>query len=184
MIICRSCRTAWPDTAQFCGNCKRSFGGRRCPKGHVSPRSARFCVVCGSKELSEGTRSFSFGPTAKIGAWILAALIFKFTLPWLGVVAASLLSVANQLAGFVLGVEPIQLFVTGFCACLQIGVLIGVFALLCPGFRTQLPALGRLVGRSIRFLWGLALPVLKSSGRLLKHLVQGVKHEPKKTKSR
>lgn len=58
MIICRSCFTVWPDEALYCGQCKRSFGGRRCPKGHLSPPSVTACVQCASTELSGSTTTF------------------------------------------------------------------------------------------------------------------------------
>lgn len=60
MKLCLSCRRFSRHAAKFCANCCRSFGGRLCKDSHLSPRSARCCVECGSNELTKGTAYLSF----------------------------------------------------------------------------------------------------------------------------
>jgi hypothetical protein len=59
VILCLHCRRLWPRESRFCGTCHHSFGGRVCPKQHLSPSFARCCTTCGSSELSRFGRSLS-----------------------------------------------------------------------------------------------------------------------------
>ena len=77
MIICLSCYHTWPEGSVFCGNCQRTFHGRRCLDAHLSPSTARYCIICGSPDLSACTKSIRTGPFFRVVAWILALFILK-----------------------------------------------------------------------------------------------------------
>ncbi len=40
----------------FCGGCRSSFGVKLCPKLHINPVEMKYCLVCGSEELSKPHR--------------------------------------------------------------------------------------------------------------------------------
>lgn len=184
MIICRSCRSSWPDTADYCGKCRRSFGGRRCPKGHLSPKGATYCLSCGSKELSQAAESVSFGAAAKLAAWCVALLLLRVLWPVLGFIAGLLLGACDWLFGAIFGVRASNLIWQGLCLALNLFVITGIFALLIPGFRRNLPSMARLAFNMLRTFWKLALPALRFAFRSTRTLVQGVHHEPKSLKDR
>ena len=184
MIICRSCHSAWPDTALYCGKCKRSFGGRRCPKGHLSPRGSTYCLTCGSKDMSVPADSVSFGLASKVIAWCLAVVLLKVCWPVLGIIAALLLGVCDWLFGLIVGVRASDLFWQLFCLLLNLAVLTGIFALMIPGFRRNLPSISRFGWKLARAVWKLGYPALRLAFRALKSLIQGVHHETKKPKDR
>lgn len=52
MKRCRTCFHATAGDPLFCPSCGGSYDKRVCTKGHASPRSAKACGECGSRELS------------------------------------------------------------------------------------------------------------------------------------
>lgn len=181
MIICRSCRSAWPDSALYCGKCRRSFGGRRCPKNHLSPKDAAYCLTCGSRELSTAADSLSLGWAARILAWILALALLRLAWPIIAFTAMPILGACDWLSGFLLGTKASELLGTVVGFMTQLAVLTGVFALLIPGFRRRLPAFLGTGWRSTRSLCGLVRPALGFAGSAVRSLIQGT-HRGQKTK--
>lgn len=118
MILCLSCHALSPSGSIYCWRCGRSFGGRRCRARHLSPRPARSCSQCGSRELSQPTGSLGLGWLTRLLAWLVALLLLRVVLTyldfvlgalwWAGSLAfglatgASLARVASALAAWVL----------------------------------------------------------------------------------
>lgn len=99
MILCRTCRRASVNTAQFCDGCGRSFGFRFCPRNHRSSADSLFCSVCGSDELSIVTERISFGLPLRILTLLTALgllMLVVASLPALGVVGSSAIDWAFQ----------------------------------------------------------------------------------------
>ncbi|MBL8060474.1 MAG: hypothetical protein JNK63_07140 [Chthonomonas sp.] len=103
MIICKHCRESWPTDAQFCGSCGGSFKGRRCRKGHLSPKRASACVTCGSHDLTDFADSLHLGTRARI----LACIVMLVALRILSVHAWSVLQTTDWLLGLVLPFRPL-----------------------------------------------------------------------------
>ncbi|MBI5708227.1 MAG: zinc ribbon domain-containing protein [Armatimonadetes bacterium] len=183
MIICRSCRSAWPDSAHYCGMCKRSFHGRRCPKGHLSPKSATFCLACGSKDLSLAAESTSFGCASRAVAWIVALFLLKVAWPLLAMCAGAVLAAFDWLFGLLFGISASELFWQLASTTFTLVVLTCVFALLVPGFRKNLPGLLRSGWRLGCSFWRLSRPTIKFAFRQLKTLFQGDHHDHHKRKT-
>lgn len=180
MILCLSCYHSWPDSALFCGRCKRSFGGRRCRRGHLSPSAATCCLTCGSAELSVPARSLSTGLASRMIAWIVLLLIVKWTWPYVGLVLGLLLAVFDWFFGFVFGVRLSTVFASAFHLCLNLAVFTALLALFFPGFRKHLPSLGRGLAKILRLFWKLGVALLRLVFHVLSYLAQGTKHEPKR----
>lgn len=75
MRLCLTCYRVWPREAILCGHCGRSFGGRRCPRRHLSPAAARCCVQCGATPLTEPTASVPLAWLPLGLAWGSALLV-------------------------------------------------------------------------------------------------------------
>lgn len=153
MRLCLSCYRLWPREAILCGWCGRSFNGRLCPRRHLSPASARCCVLCGQTPLTEPTASLPLG-------WLAALLVWS-ALAGLAVCVWHFIS------------TPLEHEARQGLAWLMTG---GVVLALIPG------ALGRQVrarvSRFLRGLWRLALygagyRLLRDTGRWLHSLVEG-----------
>lgn len=183
MIICRSCRSSWPDSALYCGKCKRSFGGRRCPKNHLSPKNAAFCLICGSRELSRPADSLSFGCASRTIAWLVVLILVKLGWPLITLAVVATFNACDWLFGLVFGVRASNLFWQLTTYVLNIAVLVGVFALLVPSFRKRLPALLRTSWKLCGALWRLGKPTFKFTFVALKTLVQGNRHYLNKGRS-
>lgn len=91
MKLCLSCFHVWPAGAAFCGHCNRTFGGRLCPKKHMSPVTARYCITCGSNKLTDPTTHLSLGWAVRlftigivVGLVIVLWLVFRRPLEELG----------------------------------------------------------------------------------------------------
>lgn len=77
MIYCCNCRKLSASGSKYCVRCKKSFGGRLCEKGHLSPTDARCCRECGSSELAKPVRTVNLQLPTIVLAWILALLCLK-----------------------------------------------------------------------------------------------------------
>jgi len=73
MRLCLTCRKLSGSGTLFCSHCGRTFGGRRCPKDHLSPAWSRFCPTCGATALTDPTPYMPFGWATRLLA--IAALI-------------------------------------------------------------------------------------------------------------
>lgn len=93
MIRCSQCKSLWAGGTTWCGNCCATLGCRICEDGHSSPLSAKCCVTCGSKKLSNGVgatqlRTYSTLVTLVIVAGLVVLafpLVFqsgKYILRW------------------------------------------------------------------------------------------------------
>ena len=88
MRLCLTCYHVWPNEAQVCGSCGRSFGGRACRRrGHLNPKDAQFCVRCGTQELTEATNYVPLGWLSRGLAWlcVIAAIVWLSHRPELAV---------------------------------------------------------------------------------------------------
>jgi hypothetical protein len=175
MILCLTCFHPWPDSAQHCGSCGRTFGGARCAHGHLSPKNAAVCITCGSKQLSTPTPSLATSPFSRLLAWAVLLLLLKAVWPFAGAILCSLLGAADKLGGFVFGVSPSAVLASIVKTLTSLAVPVLVLSVLCPGFRRQLPAICRILTKTLRVLWKLSFPVVRVTFRGLSSLVKGVR---------
>ena len=150
MRLCLTCRYLSPKEAIFCAHCARSFGGRRCPRGHLAPMQAICCPECGRAELSEATRSFNLG--------LPLGLLFG------GVGIAFLISLIPLVrAAAPPAMSWLYLTAKGI---FNVGILVVIVLYLIPGRLGQ--EVRRGMGRSFRALWRLlvGLHLLRTLGRL------------------
>lgn len=99
MRICLTCRNASPVDALFCLNCGRSFGGRICDKHHRSPAASRYCIACGSSDLSRSTRSLDTGCLFRVIGWLLVVVCLKLLLENTGAIFSFLSTIAMFVFG-------------------------------------------------------------------------------------
>ena len=82
MRYCFSCRRITSGKPYYCNYCGRSYGVKRCPRGHANPRGAEVCSECGSRNLS---MPHSRG---RISLWVL--MLFGFILPFVTLLTITL----------------------------------------------------------------------------------------------
>lgn len=180
MIFCRSCGKAWPKGSARCGSCGGSFGGRRCPKDHLSPSAASRCVVCGSDELTEPTPSLELGCVSRLLAWLCVPLIAKLLWSNLDAVLGAAPWMAGGLTRFVFGTDLPQVFWSLIIPLVNLIVLAAVLSAVCPGFRKQVPGITKASLRAVRFAAKASLPQFRALWRRVVRLVQGDTHAEKK----
>lgn len=110
MIYCRDCHRFWPSGAVFCGCCRRSFGGRRCESGHLSPTVASCCITCGSRKLTRAAPYADMGCLLRMFAIALGLVSFKVLLANFGLVGGLLACTVGFLWSFVIGDSASSLF--------------------------------------------------------------------------
>jgi len=93
MTICLSCYHCWPESAIYCGSCQRTFQGRRCPHAHLSPKDARYCIECGTSDLSVPTKWITTGWVCRLAAWMVAFCFLKPLLILIGKLCLGILAV-------------------------------------------------------------------------------------------
>lgn len=71
MRFCNQCKHITAGDPLYCQHCGGTYNRKICSRGHVSPRAAKVCSVCGSEELST--------PQPKIN-WLLRPFIFALDL--------------------------------------------------------------------------------------------------------
>lgn len=103
MIYCRDCRRLWPSGSTICGTCRRSFGGRLCPKNHLSPAAATCCTTCGNLKLLRPARQISFTPFLSLAACIVGLVILKFLVARSGFLWQVAVGAADAIGSFVVG---------------------------------------------------------------------------------
>lgn len=172
MIICKSCRTSWPDGSKFCGTCGGAFYGKRCSKGHWSPKSAQSCTLCGSADLSEYADSYTLRPLARVIAWLIFLLCLRFAWP----LVFWLFAAADSVIGFVFGSKPSVIVIGLIATVLPLLVIVGVFILIVPSSAKHVPTLVRASARCLKVLsdvciwtgktvFGLSRAIVQSSAR-------------------
>jgi hypothetical protein len=157
-VLCLTCLRLWPRGSRYCGGCGRSFGGRLCPKGHLSPRSALRCTACGDARLSQCTGYVPLG-------WLyrgvsLACLLLL--LRWLSfhrpLVGRGALAVGRWTLEDVLDLPPTA--VAAFAAhCLALlAIAVGALALLPHPVGPPVRRLAYRTARALAKWLGRALP--------------------------
>jgi len=164
MKYCRDCRRLWPTEALFCGSCRRSFGGRRCNAGHLSPATASCCTTCGSRKLSLAARHTDLALPVRAVACVVGLLLLKFIFANLWAILAIVVRSMWALASFVVGDSVREALATIFPT-------IVVATLIWIAFRK---ILGRHsgAGKGIeRLTWLLLVALTRAAARLARQLV-------------
>lgn len=126
MRYCFKCKYLSPHEAIYCAHCGCSFGGRRCPKQHLSPIDARVCMQCGTSELTTATSSISISRTVQIASVLLLGIVAAAITPSLlrliaqsasagGQAFLSIFNVAllDRVLGFLLGPTILLFLIPG-----------------------------------------------------------------------
>src|SRR2546430_16073647 len=74
MNKCHDCGRFSAEGALFCGTCRSSFSVKLCSKLHANPVHVKYCLVCGSEELSRPHRR-PYGNRRGVFLW-LPAFVF------------------------------------------------------------------------------------------------------------
>lgn len=106
MRVCLSCWFVSPVGSLLCGRCGRSFGGRLCPRHHLSPAGSQFCVQCGKQELIEATLFLSLGWLSRLIAWGAVFLLISLITHHAGGLAHSFWAVASWALIHMLNICP------------------------------------------------------------------------------
>lgn len=91
MQVCFSCRRVSPAGSRYCDGCGLGLGVRICEDfGHTNALNAEACRVCGSDDLSDGTRSMSLLPLCRVLTLVLGMSAWKYlTAPNAGVILSA-----------------------------------------------------------------------------------------------
>lgn len=103
MIVCLDCRAAWPSGSTFCGQCGRTFGGKRCKNQHLNPKSVQYCLKCGNAEMSDMARSVNLKLAVTIIAFFGVLLCFRTVLSQFWLVLQMSFGVLNTVLGIATG---------------------------------------------------------------------------------
>ena len=163
MRLCRNCRYLANREAVFCPHCARSFGGRRCAKGHLSPPGAVCCQICGTAELSEATGSIPLGFLPALLAGFLTLGAGALLLHFGGAILSGVSTFGQSSVTVLLGKSPAHLWRTLAERVLQFVLVWTVLLFLLPGKFGQ--EIRRGVGR-----------LLTSAGWLLSSILSGIHH--------
>lgn len=177
MIICKRCRIPWPDSAQYCGSCGGSFAGRRCPKGHLSPKGTLSCIQCGSPDLSELTQSYSRSCLARTLAWIACLVFISLLLPYIGWVFLGI----DLTVGFCFGTRPSTVITAVFLLILSLSILLGVFVHIVPSSAKYLPGAFRLAVKTLKVVWNVSFWIARRIFSFIRKIVQGEDIEKNKS---
>lgn len=162
-MYCRDCHRFWPSGAMICGTCRRSFGGRLCPKNHLSPATATCCITCGSRKLLQPARQLSMAGPLSMFAWIIGLLLLKFLLTNVSGLIGLVESGADMIGSFVIGQSLGQ-----FLGCLtQAGVIV---VLVWLALRHVFGRESRLVMGLERLAWQLVVVTWRTAVKLAKAL--------------
>ncbi len=154
MKYCLNCRRLWPYSAQICGACRGSFGGRLCSNKHLSPIGSTCCTICGSKKLLQAARYLDLTMPVFLASWVVGLLLIKLLISNLGAALGLALHVLGFIGSFLLG-ESMGIFLGSL---IQLTI---VCALIFLAFR-------KILGKD-------ALPVKWLEG-LLKYVMRQVPH--------
>jgi len=178
MRLCLSCRFVSPAASLLCGRCGRSFGGRLCPRHHLSPVGSRFCVQCGKQELTDATLFLSLGWLSRLLAWGVALLLISLITHHAGGLAHGLWAVAWWALVHLLNICP--------CVVMRelVGVLTWLLALLLLSWLLPGIAGARLRGAlfgTLRWTWHVASRMTHAFGGWLYRRVEGAPATPEKS---
>ncbi len=179
MRLCLSCRFVSPADSLLCGRCGRSFGGRLCPRHHLSPAGSRFCVRCGKQELTESTLFLSMGWLSRLIAWGAVLLLISLIARHAGGLARSLWAVAWWALIHLLNICP--------CAVVRelVRALTWLLALLLLSWLLPVAAGARLRGAlfgTLRWTGHIASRMTRAFGVWLYRRVEGAAVTPEKKK--
>ncbi len=181
MRLCLSCRFVSPADSLLCGRCGRSFGGRLCPRHHLSPAGSRFCVQCGKQELTESTLFLSLGWLSRLIAWGAVLLLVSLLTHHAGGFAHCLWTAACWALVHLLNVCP--------CAVVgeAVGALTWLLALLLLSWLLPGTAGARLRGAllgTLRWTGRVASRMTRAFGVWLYRRVEGAPATPEKTEKK
>lgn len=125
MKYCLNCRRLWPYSAQICGSCRGSFGGRLCSNKHLSPIGATCCTICGSKKLLQAARYVDLTVPVFLASWAIGLLLIKLVIANLGSILGLALQALSVVGSFLLG-QSVGLFVGSL---FQLAVVCGLIYL-------------------------------------------------------
>ena len=103
MILCLGCKRLSSRGARYCSYCRRSFSGRLCEKGHLSPMGAKCCSECGSSDLAKPTKAIRLSALTFLAACSAAALLVKLLVAYWVPVLEFALGVLMWLVSFLFG---------------------------------------------------------------------------------
>jgi RNA polymerase subunit RPABC4/transcription elongation factor Spt4 len=149
MILCLSCRRISPAGGKFCMSCGIGLGSRFCENGgHPTPLGAEACPTCGTFDLSDGGRTMSLTPLARLVAMGVAVWAWKgWVLPHLSCIAAFAAGLALETAAFLTNTTTCHIRQ----ALSSVLLLIGFLWLLGQAFAV-LPQNGGALGKLLRDL--------------------------------
>lgn len=146
MKLCISCRHIAQADAAFCPVCGRTFGGVRCPSGHITQgKVVHCCAICGSRDLTQGTESLELGCISRIVAWALALVLLRFTVAHLDGLWQALVG----LSSFVIGEQHLRYFLSTLESVLCIVVALWIVQLMLGRRASELVPAPKLIGRCI-----------------------------------
>lgn len=122
MILCLHCRRLWPNQAQICGLCRRSFGGRLCPHGHLSPALSRYCSTCGNKKLLQPAKYLKLGCLTQLLVCVSLLIILKLCIAHFSVLCSIAFGATTTISSFLLGRSPIDIFLVALPSVINIAV--------------------------------------------------------------
>jgi len=173
MILCLSCRRLSASGSVYCTWCRRSLGARRCPKGHASPRYAKCCRTCGSRDLSEAASSIRLRWLGIALGWLLVLGTLRLAIQRFPALLSLAWWAACALGRFLFGDTGSAIIAAarGFLnEALALLLIYTVFALAFKKNPWPLwRGIARLIGRILPFAARFSLAVF----RFLKRLVQG-----------
>lgn len=175
MILCFGCRRVSSSGSRYCDGCGLGLGVRICEDGgHTNALSAQVCRVCGSGDLSDGTRAVSLLLLCRLIVILLGIAAWKY---FLAPNAGLLLGVSVK------GILSTAAFLTNTTATQLAGALQAAVAFLLALWLLgvslyPLPEQGGSLGRTLR---GMPLSILRfivlsALPRILRTMWGGVVH--------
>ena len=169
MILCLTCHRLSGADAKYCGSCKRSFKGRRCKSGHLSPLASMVCVECGSKRLSNGTPALNLRWLTSGLSWLVTLIAIRLVLAHTDVVLSFLLRLMSFAFGLITGTSFACFVCRIFAFASFLAILLVVFGLFVGKPEVAIS----FAGRSIKYLANITVNVLSHLVRMLVRIVYG-----------
>jgi hypothetical protein len=135
MKYCYHCNHITPGEPLYCNACGRSYGVKRCPRGHENPRSAQACSQCGSRDLST--------PQPRVPWW---APVAQFLLSLVPGVLLGLASITVLAAGVIAVLRHPEMIVELALVAIPFGILWWAWTRIPAWFRTRIYRLLRRRG--------------------------------------
>ena len=173
MILCLSCRALSPTGSLYCQRCRKSFGVKRCPKGHPNPASARYCTQCASESLGPSTPYLPLGLFVRALTWLILLSCLKVAIAHGPGILGLILQAAEALFGFLFGEPATAVLHRIEVAGLQLYVFLLIYTAFAIGLKKNAWPLYRALFRT---LWRLSVWLAKTAAlffRLLRRLAEG-----------